>query len=101
MDAGGYDFLSTRMHSKVLWKSPIKGGILASVRQSVLDSQVVHNPVLDYAWHIIPDQDDNYLVLFAYLSVINKSGNSYLAITVITAIKLLFINTTGKYALAS
>ena len=57
--------------------------------------------VLDYAWHVIADQDDNYLVLFAYLSVVNESGDSYPVITVITAIKLPFTTITGNYTLAS
>ena len=57
--------------------------------------------VLDYAWHVVPDQDNNYLVLFAYLSVIEESGDSHLGITVITAIKLSLSTVTGDYILAS
>ena len=95
-------FVSTCMHDTVLGRSPIKGGTLASVVSQSLTLELpttlalAETSVLDYAWHIIPDQDSTYLCLFAYLSVVNESGNSYLAISVITTIKLLLALTPGE-----
>ena len=107
MGAGGYDFVSARMRGKALRNDPIKGGMLASSSQSALDSRVVHNP--GPSWDFCPGlhlarsplQGEIIIALIVYLSVVNGSGESDFALTVITAVTLLPATEAGDFALAS
>ena len=105
--AGGYDFVSARMRGKALRNDPIKGGILASSSQSALDSRVVHNP--GPSWDFCPGlclarsplQGETTIALIAYLSVVNGSGKSDFALTIITAVTLPPATEAGNFVLAS
>ena len=107
MGAGRYDFVSARMCSKALRNDPIKGDILASSSQSALDSRAVHNP--EPSWDFCPGlclacsllQGKTTIALIAYLSVVNGSGESDFALTVIPAVTLPPATEAGNFPLAS
>ena len=80
---------------------------MASRSQSALDSRAVHNP--GPSWDFCPGlrlarsplQGETIIALIAYLSVVNGSGESDFALTVITAVTLPPATKAGDFALAS
>ena len=102
---GGYNFISARMCGKAPRNDPIKGGILASSSQSAVDSRVVHNP--GPSWDFCPGlhlarsplQDKITIALIVYLSVVNGSGDSDFALTVL-AVTLLPATGAGDFCVS-
>ena len=80
---------------------------MASSSQSALDSRVVHNP--GPSWDFCPGlrlacsplQGETTIALIAYLSVVNGSGKSDFALTVIPAVMLPAAIEAGDFPLAS
>ena len=107
MDAGGYLFISTRMHGrssgKALfkeadWPHPVSQSLALEL---ITTLDLAETSVLDYAWHVIPYSGKYHLVLIAYLSIAKESGSSHLGLAVIANIKLQLFAKSGDYALAS